>query len=72
VKTSPLKNSITSLLNRRRESSTFSDVGNASLGPENTETKMTQSGTPLVGVAIVPSGANYLDISTAFTKSSLV
>jgi multidrug efflux pump len=47
----------------------FSDVGTAELGPENVETKMTQSGTPLVGVAIVPlPGANYLDIATAFYK----
>ena len=47
----------------------FSDVGSAILGPENIETKMTQSGTPLVGVAIVPlPGANYLDISKEFYK----
>jgi multidrug efflux pump len=47
----------------------FSDVGTAELGPENVETKMTQSGTPLVGVAIVPlPGANYLDIATSFYK----
>ena len=47
----------------------FSDIGSAVLGPENLETKMTQSGMPLVGVAIVPlPGANYLDISKAFYK----
>ena len=47
----------------------FSDVGYAVLGPENLETKMTQSGLPLVGVAIVPlPGANYLDISKEFYK----
>ena len=47
----------------------FSDVGTAELGPENVETKMTQSGTPLVGVAIVPlPGANYLDIASEFYK----
>ena len=47
----------------------FSDIGYAVLGPENLETKMTQSGLPLVGVAIVPlPGANYLDISKAFYK----
>ncbi len=47
----------------------FSDVGSAILGPENVETKMSQSGLPLVGVAIVPlPGANYLDISKAFYK----
>ena len=47
----------------------FSDIGAAVLGPENVETKMSQSGLPLVGVAVVPlPGANYLDISTAFYK----
>ena len=47
----------------------LSDIGSASIGPENIETKMTQSGTPLVGVAIVPlPGANYLDISKEFYK----
>ncbi|MBC7605488.1 MAG: efflux RND transporter permease subunit [Burkholderiales bacterium] len=47
----------------------LSDVGQAVLGPENIETKMSQSGLPLVGVAIVPlPGANYLDISKEFYK----
>jgi multidrug efflux pump len=47
----------------------FRDIGTAILGPENLETKMTQSGLPLVGVAIVPlPGANYLDISKEFYK----
>ncbi len=47
----------------------FSDVGAANLGPENLETQMSQSGLPLVGVAIVPlPGANYLDISKEFYK----
>jgi len=47
----------------------LSDVGRAELGPENVETKMSQSGLPLVGVAIVPMpGANYLDISKEFYK----
>ncbi len=47
----------------------FSDVGSANLGPEVIETNMTQSGIPLVGIAIVPlPGANYLDISSAFYK----
>jgi HAE1 family hydrophobic/amphiphilic exporter-1/multidrug efflux pump len=45
----------------------FRDIGTAVLGPENLETKMTQSGLPLVGVAIVPlPGANYLNISKEF------
>lgn len=47
----------------------FSDVGSANLGPENIETKLSQSGLPMVGVAIAPlPGANYLDISKAFYK----
>jgi len=47
----------------------FSDIGSAILGPENIETQLSQSGTPLVGVAIVPlPGANYLDISKEFYK----
>lgn len=47
----------------------FSDIGNAELGAENLETKMSQSGLPLLGVAIVPlPGANYLDISKEFYK----
>lgn len=47
----------------------FSDIGNAVLGPENVETKMAQSGLPLIGIAVVPlPGANYLDISKAFYK----
>lgn len=47
----------------------LSDIGRATLEAENIETQMTQSGKPLVGVAIVPlPGANYLDISEAFYK----
>lgn len=47
----------------------FSDIGLAELAPEVIETKMTQSGSPLVGIAIVPlPGANYLDISEEFYK----
>ena len=47
----------------------FSDIGSAVLGPEVVETKMSQSGLPLVGVAIVPlPGSNYLDISKEFYK----
>ncbi|KIX22793.1 acriflavin resistance protein [Flavobacterium sp. 316] len=45
----------------------LSDIGYAILGPENIETQLTQSGKPLVAVAIVPlPGANYIDISDAF------
>ncbi|MWB93999.1 MMPL family transporter [Flavobacterium sp. GA093] len=47
----------------------FSDVGGAELGPENIETKLSQSGLPMIGLAIVPMpGANYLDISAEFYK----
>nr|WP_315222919.1 efflux RND transporter permease subunit [uncultured Flavobacterium sp.] len=47
----------------------FSDVGGAELGPENIETKLSQSGLPMIGLAIVPMpGANYLDISSEFYK----
>ncbi|HEY0667572.1 MAG TPA: efflux RND transporter permease subunit, partial [Sphingobacteriaceae bacterium] len=47
----------------------FSDIGTATLGPENIETKMTQSGLPMVAVAIIPQpGTNYLDISSEFYK----
>ena len=47
----------------------FSDVGRAIIEAENIETQMTQSGLPLVGIAIVPlPGANYLEISEAFYK----
>ncbi|WPO77932.1 efflux RND transporter permease subunit [Flavobacterium sp. KACC 22761] len=47
----------------------FSDIGGAELGPENIETKLSQSGLPMIGLAIVPMpGANYLDISAEFYK----
>jgi multidrug efflux pump len=45
----------------------FSDVGTASLGPENEETILKQFGTPMVGVGIVPQpGSNYVEIADAF------
>lgn len=45
------------------------DVGTAVLGPENEETMLRQSGTPMIGLAILPQpGANYLDISKEFYK----
>ncbi len=47
----------------------LSDIGRANLDAENIETQMTQSGMPLIGIAIVPlPGANYIDISKAFYK----
>jgi multidrug efflux pump len=45
----------------------FSDVGRAELGPENLETKMTNDGQQLVGLAIIPQpGTNYVEIADAF------
>ncbi|RRJ93667.1 efflux RND transporter permease subunit [Flavobacterium macacae] len=45
----------------------FSDIGNASLEAENLETKMSDSGQEMVGMAIIPQpGTNYLDIADAF------
>lgn len=47
----------------------FSDIGRAELGPENEETILRQSGTPMVGVALIPlPGANYLEIADEFYK----
>ena len=47
----------------------FSDVGTAELGPENLEAKMTESGQPMVGLAVIPQpGTNYLDIAKQFYK----
>lgn len=47
----------------------LSDVGYARLGPENESTILRQSGTPMVGLALVPQpGANYLDIAEEFYK----
>lgn len=45
----------------------LSDIGSAILGPENPETEMTQSGEPMVGLAVIPQpGTNYLEIANAF------
>ncbi|WP_256012717.1 efflux RND transporter permease subunit [Desertivirga xinjiangensis] len=47
----------------------FSDVGKAELGPEDLEKKMTESGQPMVGLAVIPQpGTNYLDIADKFYK----
>jgi HAE1 family hydrophobic/amphiphilic exporter-1/multidrug efflux pump len=48
----------------------LSDIGKQNLVPKNIETKLSQSGMPLIGLAIVPRpGANYLDISKSFTSN---
>ncbi|ABG59910.1 efflux RND transporter permease subunit [Cytophaga hutchinsonii] len=45
----------------------FSDIGKVQLGPENLETQMTESGTPMVGLAITPQpGTNYIEIANSF------
>ena len=45
----------------------LSDIGYAQLGPENEETILRQSGTPMVGLALVPQpGVNLLDIADEF------
>ncbi len=45
------------------------DVANVELGAENEETILKESGTPMVGLALVPQpGANYIDISDEFYK----
>ena len=47
----------------------LNDIGRATLDTENIESNMSQSGMPMVAVAIVPlPGANYIDISNAFYK----
>lgn len=45
------------------------DVGYATIGPENEETILRESGVPMIGLALVPQpGANYLDIAKEFYK----
>ncbi|HTA27804.1 MAG TPA: efflux RND transporter permease subunit [Bacteroidia bacterium] len=45
------------------------DIGYAELGAQNPETIMKESGTPMIGLGIVPQpGANYVSISDEFYK----
>lgn len=45
----------------------LSDVGKAALEAENFETKMSDSGYPMVSLAVIPQpGTNYLDIASKF------
>ncbi len=45
----------------------LSDIGQASLEGENMETKMSDSGQPMVAIAVIPQpGSNYLEIADAF------
>jgi multidrug efflux pump len=47
----------------------FKDIGKAMLGPENEETILKLSGTPMIGLGLVPQpGANYVDIADEFYK----
>jgi multidrug efflux pump len=47
----------------------FKDIGTASLGVENEETILKQSGTPMIGLGVVPQpGANYVQIADEFYK----
>lgn len=47
----------------------FSDVGKAALEAENFETKMSDSGFPMVSLAVIPQpGTNYLEIAEQFYK----
>ena len=47
----------------------FSDVGGAALEAENLETKLSESGQTMVGLAVIPQpGTNYLDIADGFYK----
>jgi len=45
------------------------DIAKVELGAENEETILKESGTPMVGLALVPQpGANYIDIAKEFYK----
>jgi multidrug efflux pump len=47
----------------------LSDVGSAVLGPENLESILKESGTPMIGLALIPlPGANYVEIADEFYK----
>ncbi len=47
----------------------FKDIGTASLGPENEETILRQTGVPMIGCGLVPQpGANYIAIADEFYK----
>src|SRR5207248_10475866 len=47
----------------------FKDVGYAILGPEIEETSLKESGTPMIGLGLVPQpGSNYISIADEFYK----
>ncbi|MEX1189125.1 MAG: efflux RND transporter permease subunit [Bacteroidia bacterium] len=47
----------------------FADIGTVKLGSENEETILRQSGTPMIGVALIPlPGSNYLEIADEFYR----
>ncbi len=48
---------------------TLQDIGYATLGPENEETILRQSGVPMIAIALIPQpGANYIEIADEFYK----
>jgi multidrug efflux pump len=57
------------LLENQEKTVRLKDVGYAILGPETEETILKQSGTPMIGLGLVPQpGANYIDISNEFYR----
>ena len=45
------------------------DIGEAVLGPENEESRLKESGIPMIALAIIPQpGSNYVSISNEFYK----
>lgn len=55
--------------NDETKSIKLSDIGDAVLGPDNEETMLKESGTPMIGMGLVPQpGANYIDIADEFYK----
>ncbi len=57
------------LVENQEKSVRLKDIGYAVLGPETEETILKQSGTPMIGLGLVPQpGANYIDIANEFYK----
>lgn len=55
--------------NRNGSDIRLRDIGEAVLGPENEETILRESGTPMIGMAVIPQpGTNYVSISDEFYK----
>jgi multidrug efflux pump len=57
------------LVENQEKSVRLKDIGYAVLGPELEETILKQSGTPMIGLGLVPQpGANYIEIANEFYK----